>query len=281
MERLGARGACFFQDLVSSTRRLPAEVEEALRELAAAGLVTCDGFAGLLSLVSKARRDALIRYHRDRRGGDRWSRPRPTAPGPGGRWSLLWGSLPLPQGDAVLSCEPALSPSARFRVNSVEGKEGRDEGGQVAQNRDAAINPDTRLEFQARQLLRRWGVVFPRLLNRESQAPPWRDLVRVYRRLEARGEVRGGRFVAGFSGEQYALPDAVQQLRAVRRAQPEHGTVTVSGADPLNLVGILTPGPRVPAVPGNRVVYRQGVPVSVTISGRETSLELPLQGQAG
>src|SRR6187397_1292587 len=94
----------------------------------------------------------------------------------------------------------------------------------------------------ARTLLKRYGVVFRTLLQRESNLPPWRDLVRVYRRLEARGEIRGGRFVAGFGGEQFAAPDAIGRLRAVRRAEKPGELVVLSAVDPLNLVGILTPG---------------------------------------
>jgi ATP-dependent Lhr-like helicase len=117
------------------------------------------------------------------------------------------------------------------------------------------------LERLAGQYLRRYGVVFRDLLARESAPPPWRDLLRVYRALEARGAIRGGRFVAGFTGEQFALPEAVDALRAARRA-PRGGTerVDVSASDPLNLVGILTPGARVPAVLGKRVAYVDGVP---------------------
>jgi len=121
-------------------------------------------------------------------------------------------------------------------------------------------------EMVAWQLLRRYGVVFRRLVARESLLAPWRDVLRAYRRLEARGEIRGGRFVAGFSGEQYALPEAVGSLRAVRRDQtaPEAGElVAVGGADPLNLAGIITPGDLIPAVAGNRVLYRNGIPVAV------------------
>ncbi len=129
-----------------------------------------------------------------------------------------------------------------------------------------------RMEFAARRLLRRYGVVFHRLLQRETGAPAWRDLTRVYRRLEARGEIRGGRFVAGFSGEQYALPEAVRHLRAVRRAKPQGALITVNGADPLNLLGILTPGQRAPSLPGNRVLFRDGVPVAVKAGGRLTYL---------
>jgi ATP-dependent Lhr-like helicase len=121
--------------------------------------------------------------------------------------------------------------------------------------------PDAVLERLAGQYLRRYGVVFRDLLARESAPPPWRDLLRVYRALEARGALRGGRFVAGFTGEQFALQEAVDALRASRRA-PRAGAerVDVSAADPLNLVGILTPGARVPAVLGNRVGYVDGVP---------------------
>jgi len=100
-------------------------------------------------------------------------------------------------------------------------------------------------------------------VQRESLLAPWRDILRVYRRLEARGEIRGGRFVGGFSGEQYALPEAIGLLRTVRREPGAGDLIAVSGADPLNLVGILTPGDPVPALAGNRVLYRDGVPVAV------------------
>ena len=121
--------------------------------------------------------------------------------------------------------------------------------------------PDDPTEDRARQLLTRYGVLFPELLARESIAPPWRELVRLLRRLEARGEIRGGRFVSGFVGEQFALPEAVEMLRSLRDAEAVGENMTLSALDPLNLAGILTPGERVPAVPGNRVVYRDGVPV--------------------
>jgi len=122
---------------------------------------------------------------------------------------------------------------------------------------------DDELEAVAWTLLRRWGVVFRRVIDRESALPPWRDLLRCYRRLEARGEIRGGRFVAGFSGEQYALPDAVAALRAARKQARDHALVAVSAADPLNIVGVLTPGRRVAALAGNRVLFRDGIPVAV------------------
>ena len=117
------------------------------------------------------------------------------------------------------------------------------------------------VEARARQLLARYGVVCRELLAREPMAPPWRELLSCYRRLEARGEVRGGRFVAGLLGEQYALPEAVEALRRVRATASTGELLAISACDPLNLAGILTPGARVPAVPGNRVVFRDGVPV--------------------
>src|SRR5208337_2424791 len=122
---------------------------------------------------------------------------------------------------------------------------------------------DGAVEHVARALLRRYGVVFWRLLAREAPwLPPWRDLLRVYRRLEARGEIRGGRFVAGFSGEQYALPEAVGLMREIRRRPASGQWVSLSGADPLNLVGVLTPGAKLAALTVNRLVFRDGLPVA-------------------
>jgi len=119
-------------------------------------------------------------------------------------------------------------------------------------------------------LLRRYGVVFWRLLEREAGwLPPWRELLRVYRRLEARGEIRGGRFVAGFSGEQFALPEAVGLLRDTRRNNGSGEWISLSAADPLNLAGILTPGMKLAALTGSRLLYRDGVPVAA-LSGGDT-----------
>ena len=206
---LRSRGASFFADLVKGTGHLQTEVEGGLWELAAAGLVTADGFDNLRALLDPKRRRA--------EGREKARRPGRSA----GRWSLLG---------------PAIDhqPSA---VGSVE---------QVA-----------------RQFLRRYGVVFRDLLGRESLSPPWRELLVQYRKLESRGEIRGGRFVAGFVGEQFALPEAVESLRALRRAGAAQGgpEVKLSGADPLNLAGIILPGPRVPALPSNYVVFRDGVPI--------------------
>jgi ATP-dependent Lhr-like helicase len=123
------------------------------------------------------------------------------------------------------------------------------------------------IELQARVLLRRYGVVFRRLLTREPNVAAWRDLARVYRRLEARGEIRGGRFVTGMSGEQFALPDAVERLREVRRTGTDGALVVISAADPLNLAGIVTAGERIRAATGTRIVYGDGVPLAVVEAG--------------
>jgi len=124
-------------------------------------------------------------------------------------------------------------------------------------------------EQVAEILLRRYGVVFRRLLELEAGwLPPWHTLLRVFRRLEAQGKIRGGRFVAGVSGEQFALADAVSAMRAIRRQESRGDLVSLSAADPLNLTGIVTPGPRVPALTNNRVLYRDGVPVATHIAGQ-------------
>ena len=141
-------------------------------------------------------------------------------------------------------------------INRTQAKEG-------GEFRQSAV------EHAARTLLARYGVVFWRLLTQEpGWLPPWRDLLRVYRRLEARGEIRGGRFVAGFSGEQFALPDAIGLMREMRRRPSSGEWVSLSGADPLNLIGILTPGQRLAALTANRIVYRDGLPVAALTGGK-------------
>ena len=151
------------------------------------------------------------------------------------------------------------SGSSRVRAQAALGRA----GSRWSLLQSAVIEPEEDVvEARAAQLLRRYGVMLRELLAREPMAPPWGALVRTYRRAEARGEVRGGRFVAGLVGEQFALPEAVDALRAVHRRAPSGEVVRVSGSDPLNLVGVLTPGQRVPSVVGNSVLYRDGVPVS-------------------
>ena len=209
-------GASFFDELTEGIGLLGPQVEEALAELVASGVVNSDSFAGLRALLVPA----------DRRGSGRRRRTAVFRMEDAGRWALARRAQPLPQG----------RPEA--------------------------------IEHLARTLLLRYGVVFWRLIEREAPwLPPWRDLLRVYRRLEAWGEIRGGRFVAGFSGEQFALPDAVGMLREVRRKPASDEWISLSGADPLNLAGILTPGPKLAALTGNRVLYRAGLPVALLAGG--------------
>lgn len=135
------------------------------------------------------------------------------------------------------------------------------------------------LEQAVHTVLRRYGVISWRLLEREATwLPPWRDLVRVCRRLEARGELRGGRFIAGMSGEQFALPEAVALMREVRRRPADGSWVCLAAADPANLLGTVLPGPRLPRVAGSRVLYRDGVPVA-TSSGGQVTMLVPLAAE--
>ena len=144
--------------------------------------------------------------------------------------------------------------------------------------RDAAASRalEDAVEHVTRTLLRRWGVIFWRLLAREAEwLPRWRDILLCCRRLEARGEIRGGRFVAGFPGEQFASPEAVGLLRDVRRRPPPEQYVSLSGADPLNLIGIVTPGARLPALTGNRLLYLDGLPLATFAAGAVDISETP------
>ena len=212
LQALESRGASFFADLTSGTGHLASEVEQALWELVAAGLVTADGFDNLRALINPKRRNAY--------GKERKQRPRHSA----GRWDLL-----VPQ-------------------------RGSSEGMQCT--------TDEIHEKWAKQLLGRYGIVFRDLLKRESSMMTWRELLQQYRRMEWRGEIRGGRFVNGFTGEQYALPEAVESLRAVRRdRQSGAQDVRISASDPLNLMGIILPGEKIPANSSKCILFRNGVPV--------------------
>jgi ATP-dependent Lhr-like helicase len=227
---LSERGALFFHEIVAATGLLPTQVEQALGELVALGVTTADSFSGLRALLTPSdRRPAISATARRRRRARS-----PYGVEGAGRWSLLERSGPA----AGAGDHPTASDA-----------------------------PDATVEVLARTLLRRYGVVFRRLLSRESGVVAWRSLVRTYRRLEDRGELRGGRFVNGFSGEQFALPEAVARLRAVRRQAGSGRLVALSAADPLNLVGVLTPGDLVPALAGNRVVFRDGIPLGALESG--------------
>jgi ATP-dependent Lhr-like helicase len=217
-DSLGKHGALFFDDLLAVSSLLPSQLEDALRELAALGLVTSDGFAAIRALVMK-RQEAF-----GRRASRRLKRRRQLAYSRGGRWSRF---------------PPFIQPNAA----------------------------QERAQQWAWLLLQRYGVMFRDLLARESAAPPWRELASAYRRLEMRGEIRGGRFVAGVAGEQFALSDAVEALRKMRDEPEGDCWSVVSASDPLNLVGIVTPGPRVPAKRANRVVFLNGRPIAAREAG--------------
>jgi ATP-dependent Lhr-like helicase len=213
---------------------LRTQVEDALAELVALGVVTSDSFAGLRALLTPSSK-------RKRLGGGR--RQRRTALfgiEDAGRWSL---ARRAPR--AVPTPAPA-TPSAWT----------------------SADPPPETVEAVAHALLRRYGVVSWRILQREAAwLPAWRELSRVLRRLEARGDIRGGRFVASVTGEQFALPEAVALLRETRRAPASEQLVSISAADPLNVVGTLLPGARIPAIAGNRVLYRDGIAIAALIAG--------------
>jgi ATP-dependent helicase Lhr and Lhr-like helicase len=230
-EYIEQHGASFFDELVEGTGLLRTQLEEALAELVALGLVNSDSFGGLRALLvpSPERRPFA--------GGHRRRRTAKFGMEAAGRWALARRPASAKSG-----------PPAQARFEQIE--------------------------HVARTLLLRYGVVFWRLIEREAAwLPPWRDLLRVYRRLESRGDIRGGRFVAGFSGEQFALPDAVGMLRELRRQPASGALVSLSGADPLNLVGILTPGPKLPALTGNRLLYRDGLPIALLAAGEVQFLE--------
>ncbi len=237
-DHLRTHGASFFDEITDTSGLLPVQAEEALAELVALGNVNSDSFGGLRALLvpSDRRKPAA--------GGRRRRRIALFGMDAAGRWALVARRAP--------ESKTGTPPS---RLKELQ-------------------QDDETIEHVAKTLLRRWGVVFWRLLAREAEwLPPWRDLLRCYRRLEARGEIRGGRFVAGFTGEQYALPEAIGLLREARRKPNSQHCVSLSGADPLNLVGIITPGSRLPALSGNRVLYRDGVPVAVYAGGEVRFLE--------
>ena len=217
-EFIREQGASFFDEIAEHVGMLPVEVEDALAELVALGMVNSDSFAGLrVLLMPSGRRGKSTSYAVRRK-----RRLALFGMADAGRWALVR--------------RPAAGSAHR-------GEEA--------------------VEQIVRSLLRRWGVIFWKLLGREADwLPPWRDILMCCRRLEARGEIRGGRFIAGFSGEQYATPEAVGLLRDVRRKPNTQQYVSLSAADPLNLIGILTPGARLASLSGNRLLYRDGLPIA-------------------
>ncbi len=233
LDCLRQRGASFFDEIAAGTRLLKVELEEALGELVARGLVHADSFAGLRALLVPAAK-------RGSRHGRFSRRPQWLGIEDAGRWALIPRQEPAALADAASAGPAAASERAA----------------------DAT-------EHMARTLLRRYGVICWRLLAREARwLPPWRELLRVYRRLEARGEIRGGRFIAGLSGEQFALAEAIPLLRKARARERDGRLVAIAATDPLNLVGILTAGARIPAVAASRILHLDGVPVAALVAGK-------------
>jgi len=233
LEVLTQSGALFFGELVRRTNLLPSLVEHSLSELAASGLVTADSFDGLRALLIPSEKRPSLIHSVATPTAAGRRRKSATSVEFAGRWSLLR--------------EP-------------HGEEER-------------ISRETAIEVFARSLLGRYGVVFRRLLERESWSISWYDLGRVYRRLEARGEIRGGHFVSGVSGEQFALAEAIGLMRSLRKAPAKGELIAISAADPLNLAGILAPGPRVTAIAANRVLLRDGLPIAALEAGQIHSLD--------
>jgi ATP-dependent Lhr-like helicase len=227
------RGACFSNDIQRLLQFTRPQTQHALWELATAGIASADGFDQLRGMMDPRRKAAA----QTPASLAKRAAARTTA----GRWSLL--------------CETQ-SPQVEIRVGSADERRAQLLADQIA----VAKRTDAALESAARMLLCRYGVLFRDLLERESNAPKWRDLLNILRRLEARGEIRGGRFVSGSSGEQFALPEAVESLREARKQDSPH-EITVAAADPMNLAGIVVPGTRISAVPGRFVRFRNGAVV--------------------
>jgi ATP-dependent Lhr-like helicase len=258
---LREKGAAFTADLQRLSGLTKLQTTTALWELATAGLASADGFDQLRAMMDPRRKSADIAQT-----SATSLRKRAAARTTAGRWSLLVEAQPLfsePLHDTAPT--PGVPSSAQLHRDRVGSHKLLSA---TAAERDRAIasarRTDTALDAHARILLCRYGVLFRELLARESNAPKWRDLLPILRRLEARGEIRGGRFVSGPFGEQYALPEAVDSLRTARNKHASRATepaITVSAADPLNLAGILVPGERIPAIPGREVSFLNGVTV--------------------
>ncbi|WP_332856140.1 DEAD/DEAH box helicase [Duganella sp. S19_KUP01_CR8] len=258
LDALRRDGAMFFDELVHDARLLPVELENTLGELVATGLVNADSFAGLRAMLLPANKKSSNDKRRHRGAG-----AAPTME-EAGRWALVRRGDGVTIRERVSEIAQAISGSADIAVARA-----------APPIRKPRTDPET-LEHIAMTLLRRYGVMFWRLLEREAAwMPSWRELLPVYHRLEARGEIRGGRFIAGLSGEQFALPEAIPLLRDVRRRKHDGSLACVSGIDPLNLCGTLLPGDKVPALAGNRILFRDGLPVATMAAGKFNYLYQP------
>ncbi|MFS2008077.1 DEAD/DEAH box helicase [Duganella sp. CT11-25] len=252
-------GAMFFDELANDARLLPVELENTLGELVATGLVNADSYAGLRAMLVPANKRASNDKRR-RRGAA------PTME-EAGRWALVRRGDGVTITERVVETALPVTPVAAI-VETSGGATAQPAARPAAPVRKPRTDPAT-LEHIAMTLLRRYGVMFWRLLEREAAwLPSWRELLPVYHRLEARGEIRGGRFVSGLSGEQFALPEAIPLLREMRRRPHDGGLVCISGIDPLNLCGTLLQGDKVPALAGNRLLFRDGVLVATQASGK-------------
>ena len=272
-DALRAHGASFFHEITAATGLLPTLVERALGELAGAGLTTADSFSGLRALLTPPDKRGSLSGKMSGHSGRRSS---VYGVDTAGRWALLVAKDKGEHftGDGILHSGPlspakqdASPPLSRALYGQAAPRSQVEKGGNGVPA-SAGSRDEERIETVARTLLKRYGVVFRSLLAREARLPAWRELARVYRRLEARGEIRGGRFVSGFGGEQFALPDAVGRLRAVRKLEKSGELAALSGADPLNLVGIVTPEARVAAIAKNRVLFRDGLAVAALEGGK-------------
>jgi ATP-dependent Lhr-like helicase len=259
VEFLHANGASFFDELLHGAHLLRTELEDVLAELVARGRITCDSFAGLRALLVPGSKRPTANPRRGRRASVFGIEG-------AGRWTLTRRTLdrhPREGGDPATFALTA-DANAKSLGSRLRGNDERKSNGVVTPRK----NDPAAVEHIALTLLQRYGVVCWRLLEREAAwLPPWRELLRVYHRLEARGEIRGGRFVAGLSGEQFALPDAIAVLRAIRKRPHDGALLVLSALDPLNLVGTLLPGGKVPRVLGARVVYRDGLPLGTLVAG--------------
>ena len=274
LELLQQRGAMFVTDLKNELQMLPSQLNETLGELITRGLITADGFSGLRSLLAErsSGRNGSRNGSRRRNG---LQRRRNTTTG-NGRWSI---GRTFQLSESLLKNDSDDSSTSDQNVP------------RLSQPCASNVSHEQKTDFVtewAWQLLRRWGVIFRDLLKRESGAPSWFELLQVYRKLEARGEIRGGRFIKGVAGEQFALSESVRKLRELRedetgndnnrfrplnnsdvksRSESDSEWVLISGADPLNLVGIVTDHVRVPATASNRILLRRGIPIAALQGG--------------
>jgi len=260
LKTLAQGGAMFFGEIVHHSGLLQSRVEQALGELAAQGWVTADSFEGLRALLLPQEKRAPF-GDIDRKRRHRIISSIEHA----GRWSLLRKS------EIWTKATNNLIPTSTTQFLPLPGGEGRGEGEDRLKPTEIG-SIERALETFARTLLRRYGVMFRRLLERESLKVSWFELGRIYRRLEARGEIRGGHFVSGVSGEQFALPEAIGLLRSLRKSKPTGELIMLSAADPLNLIGVLTPGPRLTAIGSNRLLLRDGTPVAALEAGKVINL---------